>query len=142
MKLTASILTAILAIGFNAAAAPCFHAGTYEGKGFGWDSSGKVYPYEVETLVADENTVSSNYKWNAASSAVFSFKVDQGKLLIDGKLDGGSIECGMSTEVLTVQNAALTLNEEWTFTGNYLLRHGHKVTSGGVVDYQELLIRK
>jgi hypothetical protein len=129
--------------GFSASAAPCFHAGTYSGMGMGVDSrTGKKSSYEVETVIANSTDGKSSYVWGNGGNAAFTFSANNGKLLIDGADVGGKVDCGLSTINLHIPIEDFSLNEEWTFFGNYLLRSGTKVNSKESIAYQELLIRK
>src|SRR4051794_19965693 len=110
MKLVIALALTTLAQG--ALAAPCFHAGTYTGKGFATDAAGKEYAYDVTTTIADSAQGTSSYTWTGGAVS-FSFKADAGKLLVDGK-EAGTVECGMATQRLNMVLPDVELHEEWS----------------------------
>jgi len=119
----------------------CFFAGTYVGKGFGFDQTGRVYPYEVTTVLNDATEGRSDYTWSNGGKATLNFKADRGRLLIDGRDIGATIQCQMAAANLIIP-APASLAEEVLFVGNYLIRHGQKRVGNDVINYQELLIRQ
>jgi hypothetical protein len=136
-----ALILALSMFAVGASAAPCFHPGTYKGKGIGQEPSGKIGVYDVETEITDSSSGTTNYKWPGGGNATLNFHADNGKLQVDGK-DAGTAECGMAAQNLNMSFEDIQLIEEWSFTGNYLLRFGTKVQNGQKVVYQELLYRQ
>ncbi len=138
-----SLTFAFLAYGSAHAASPCFHSGTYSGAGVGRDAAGKHYPYTVETTVRDSDKAVSTFKWDAQPPVNLDYRISGGQVFFNHSPNAtGTIDCGMVTARITVDEKDLKLSEEWFFTGNYLLRSGHKSEKGIEIDYQELLIRR
>lgn len=142
MKLANAALIVLMATGFSAAAAaPCFNAGTYVGKGFGEDKAGKVSGYDVTAVISDSNQAANSYKWESGSAS-FSMTAKNGDLLIDGKEIGGTIQCGNAALNLAFTTEGASIKEEWVFVGRYLLRQGTKTLPSGTITYQELLFKR
>lgn len=125
----------------QAGAMPCFHAGKYKGGGYGAVSPGPGATYSVETEIMDATTGVSRYVWPGGGRAEFSFRAENGNLLIDGQ-EAGTVECGLATQRLVMNIDDFVLREEWSFLGNYLIRKGSKIDHGREIEYQELLIRE
>lgn len=139
-----AIFGLLMTIGLTAyAAEPCFHPGTYRGKGF-YEINGKMEPYESVTVITSDSEGRVDYTWEGGSEG-YDFRADAGVLYSQG-VAMGSIKCGRSVQVVhwdvTAKGQSFQIDEEWLFVGNYLLRNGVKTDANGKHEYQELMLRQ
>jgi hypothetical protein len=140
MKFLISLL--LFGLSFAASADPCFHAGSYEGRGFAWDDKGKEYPYSITVNLQDSSQGSMTFTWQGADKTI-GFRVAGTDIFIDGSNTAtGKAACGRGAQNFEITFDGGSVREEWVFTGNYLMIHGQKEYQGQSIVYQELLVRE
>lgn len=138
MKALVGIILALAAQ--SALAIPCFHAGTYEGQGNGYDENNKPFQYEVTSVFSDSNNEVSNYKYSGGTDQ-YTIQVNGNAVTVNSGQYSGTIECGLTTEKMTAGTSTYGYEAETTFIGNYLLRSGTVNMNGKTLPFREILYR-